>query len=226
MVRMEGLVNLEDSIFNAKKLSDEDILKIISKIIEERNEIQKLLSTEDTIKNPKKLSKLSKRLNELNEICSHAEQLKNNLNNLKELEKILKEDLSEADRKEYTALYEDYLLSAKEIAKELYKELLNKGYLEQEKEDEIDIEILKFIDYAGPEYAWRLSININISWEEARERLKNLMDKGFLERVPGNMLENYHREKNWTKHMNHTYYRITRKGRLYLRELRQKQDEH
>ncbi|MCL0077991.1 PCRF domain-containing protein, partial [Peptococcaceae bacterium] len=98
---MEGLVNLENSIFNAKKLSDEDILKIISKIIEERNEIQKLLPTEDAIKNPKKLSKLSKRLNELNEICSHAEQLKNNLNNLKELEKILKENLSEADRKEY-----------------------------------------------------------------------------------------------------------------------------
>ncbi len=46
------------------------------------------------------------------------------------------------------------------------------------------------------------------------------MAKGFLERVEGNMLDKYHRAKSWTKHMNHTYYRITREGRHYLRLLR------
>lgn len=91
---------------------------------------------------------------------------------------------------------------------------------EGEFEDETDLKILKFIDYAGPEYAWRLSINIGISWEESRRRLAILLEKGLLERVAGNMLGNYHREKNWTKHMNHTYYRISREGRLYLRRLR------
>lgn len=217
---MEYFTGLENSIFNAKKFSDQDIFKIIDKIINERNEIQKHLSLEHIINDYEKLSILSKKLNELNGICLLSERLKEILCSLKELETILKEDISENEIKEYTELYQEYLSSAKEIAKEIYEKLLINEYLENEAEDEIDIEILKFIDYAGPEYAWRLSININVSWEEVRERLKNLMDKEFLERVSGNMLENYHRAKSWTKHMNHTYYRITRKGRLYLRELR------
>jgi len=47
-----------------------------------------------------------------------------------------------------------------------------------------------------------------------------LLAKGFLERVEGNMPDKYHRAKSWTKHMNHTYYRIAREGRHYLRLLR------
>ncbi|AQS60565.1 hypothetical protein B0537_09095 [Desulforamulus ferrireducens] len=87
-------------------------------------------------------------------------------------------------------------------------------------EDDKDIEILQFIDYAGPEYAWRLGINVGLDVEESRKRLEKLLAKGLLERVPGNMLEGYHRQKDWVKHMNHTYYRITREGRHYLRKLR------
>nr|WP_274380927.1 DUF2250 domain-containing protein [Desulforadius tongensis] len=97
---------------------------------------------------------------------------------------------------------------------------MENGYLDEEFEDETDLEILKFIDYAGPEYAWRLGINIGIDVEESRQRLEKLLQKGLLEKVQGTMLEGYHREKDWVKHMNHTYYRISRQGRHYLRKLR------
>lgn len=55
--------------------------------------------------------------------------------------------------------------------------LIDNGYIDGEFEDETDLKILKFIDYAGPEYAWRLSINIGISWEETRWRLAELLKK-------------------------------------------------
>ncbi|HBX24416.1 MAG TPA: DUF2250 domain-containing protein [Desulfotomaculum sp.] len=102
----------------------------------------------------------------------------------------------------------------------MVKLLLERGCLEKEVEDQTDLEILKFIDYAGPEYAWRLGINVGLDVAEARRRLDVLLAKGFLERVEGNMLDKYHRAKSWTKHMNHTYYRVTREGRHYLRSLR------
>ncbi|WP_031513822.1 DUF2250 domain-containing protein [Desulfofalx alkaliphila] len=92
--------------------------------------------------------------------------------------------------------------------------------MDEEYEDETDIEILKFLDYAGAEYAWRLGINVNISRCESRERLEKLFKKGLIEKVQGIMLENYHWERDWMKHMNHTYYRISREGRLYLRKMR------
>lgn len=59
---------------------------------------------------------------------------------------------------------------------------------------------------------------------EARKRLEALLEKELLEKVQGTMLEGYHREKDWIKHMNHTYYRLSRKGKLFLRQLRREPD--
>jgi predicted transcriptional regulator len=123
----------------------------------------------------------------------------------------------------FKSLHGEYLELCGDLADQVYRWLLDKGHLKEEFEDETDLEILRFIEYAGPEYAWRLSINVNISWEEARERLDNLLNKGLLEKVQGTMLENYHRARDWTKHMNHTYYRLSREGKHYLRRLRNEQ---
>ncbi len=109
-------------------------------------------------------------------------------------------------------LYAEYSSSSGNLAGEVYRLLLENGRIDREKEDEKDLRILRFIEYAGPEYAWRLGINTGLDVGEARERLERLLEKGLLEKVQGTMLEGYHREKDWVKHMNHTYYRLSREG--------------
>lgn len=179
----------------------------------------------DSSTDPSKMKELAIQLHDLNQTCSMIEELQNELKNLEDVKEICNLQNFEPEDNEFEKLQAEYNDRCNRKADQLYRVLMEKGYLVEEVEDDIDLNILKFIEYAGPEYAWRLSINIGISMEEAREHLENLLWKGLVERVPGNMLDNYHREKDWTKHMNHTYYRITREGRLYLRKLRRELED-
>ncbi|MDO7789148.1 DUF2250 domain-containing protein [Desulforamulus aquiferis] len=212
------------NLFNAKYHSDSDLLAIIKGIIQERDGVERDLAGLEVINDPTRMSELAKRLHELNQLCYPLERFMDCLKEIKDLGEILQEELTEAELGQFTGLLEGQSEICLEMAGQVYQFLLDKGYLDEEKEDDTDLEILKFIDYAGPEYAWRLGINIGIKVEEARRRLSLLLEKGYLERVEGNMLDNYHRAKDWTKHMNHTYYRITREGRLYLRRLRRESE--
>ena len=203
------------SIFNGKYLSDAEIWRLIVKIFEERNQIHKLMANPKVSTDPDRLVKLAKQLHELEYICLLADQLSSEQENLVQLEEMLAD--SDGDEDELGELYQEYLELCQGKARQIYQLLLARGDLDVEVEDQTDLKILEFIGYAGPEYAWRLGINIGIDVAEARERLEALLAKGLLERVQGTMLDNYHRAKDWTKHMNHTYYRLSRKGRHYLR---------
>lgn len=209
------------SVFGARYYTDEEIWDQVRLLEKERDRVQADLARPDISINPEVMPELARQLHELNQLSLAAEALRDCLKELRVLEEMLEEEEhGEDDFVELERLHEEYLERSADKADRVVKMLLEWGCLEKEMEDETDLEILKFIDYAGPEYAWRLGINVGLDVAESRRRLELLLEKGFLERVEGNMLENYHRAKSWTKHMNHTYYRITRQGRHYLRRLR------
>lgn len=209
------------SVFDARYYTDREIWARVEELEKERDRVQADLARPDISTDPALMPELARQLHELNQFAAAARELRDCLHEARVLEAMLaEEEHGEEDLAELEGLREEYAALCADRADLVLQMLLDRGCLEKEVEDAVDLEILKFIDYAGPEYAWRLGINIGLDVAEARRRLELLLDKGFLERVEGNMLENYHRAKNWTKHMNHTYYRITREGRHYLRRLR------
>lgn len=208
------------SIFNAKYLDDKEIWTIISRITNEREETKLLLAQPENSTNPEKLPPLAKRLYELDGFLIHVDELNSYLKDVADLEEIINIEENEEELAQFNILYREYSNRVSQKAQYIYDVLLDDGYLEQEKEDQTDLKILNFLEYAGAEYAWRLGINVGIDVVESRERLDKLLDKGLIEKVQGTMLGGYHRERDWVKHMNHTYYRISRKGRHYLREIR------
>ena len=212
------------SIFNAKYISDEKIWLKLDAVVDERDSIHLLKSRYEISTDPVRTKELAIKLHELEPICQVIDSLKSYVSDLTELNEILSglDDVS-ADV-DFQILFEETTVSCNDLAQKLYNWLMEKGLLDEEIEDENDMKILKFLEYAGAEYAWRLGINIGIDVVEARERLEKLLNKGLLEKVQGTMLENYHRAKDWTKHMNHTYYRLSREGKLYLRQLRKDTD--
>lgn len=207
-------------LFNAKYFSDDEIWSIIDDITKEQEKIVKLLAKPEISTDPEKMPPLAKKLSELELLLTPVNELVDILNDIKELEEIIAAEDDEVEIIQLNILHQEYWEKATQKAHHVYHYLLKDGYLVGEKEDNTDLKILDFLDYAGAEYAWRLSINIGIDVVEARERLDRLWDKGLIERVQGTILAGYHRERDWVKHMNHTYYRISREGRLYLRELR------
>lgn len=209
------------SVFDAKYYSDAEVWLFINGIIDKYHELQKHMAQPEISTDPNIMPELAKQLNELGIFLTWVNELKDILQDVDEL----KELLAEEEQSDLEQLYTISLNQQHERARQIYLWLLDNGYLGDEIEDKLDLKILQFIDYAGPEYAWRLGINIGIDVQEARNRLQKLLEKGLLERVEGNMLGNYHREKSWTKHMNHTYYRISRQGKLYVRKLRREDDD-
>ena len=207
-------------LFPTKYLKDEDIWCIIQGIISERDDTENLLAQPEISTDPVRMPALAKKLHELNEKCLLFAELQKVAQDLSELTELMGLENSEAEQAQLAALWEETLQLAQAKAEPIYTLLMDMGLLEIEIEDEMDLKILNFIEYAGPEYAWRLGINVGLEVEEARRRLENLLAKGLLEKVQGTMLAGYHRQKDWVKHMNHTYYRITREGRHYLRKLR------
>lgn len=208
------------NVFRSKHLSDEEIFLRIEKILDERNRINDILTEINAVAHPKTFIELTKQLSELNKIYVFVEKLNALLLDLRELEEMQDEISPGKFDEELCLLHKEYTENVNDVTNQIYLFLLDKGYIDEEKEDKTDLDILRFIEYAGPEYAWRLGINIGIDVTEARERLERLMKKGLLEKVQGTMLEGYHREKDWIKHMNHTYYRLSREGKLFLRKIR------
>jgi len=206
-------------LFKCKYLSDAEIWSRIENITVERDQVSHALAEAGAESDLQAIAGLARRLSELNRLCFPVDKLKALLSDLYELEELLQQDITGEDA-DLQKLHEEYTDVCYGAAGGVYRLLLEDGYIDEEKEDETDLEILNFISYAGPEYAWRLGINIGIDVNEARERLERLIGKGLLEKVQGTMLEGYHREKDWVKHMNHTYYRLSREGELFLRNLR------
>ncbi|MBM7623182.1 DUF2250 domain-containing protein [Sporohalobacter salinus] len=208
------------SLFNSNYLNDEEIWKRINDITAKRRHIQNQLAKPEVSTDLDKMPQLSKRFHKLNRVYPLIVKLKDYLADLKEVKELLDTNNKASKKKnELQTLYQDYKRLCSKIADNLYQLLIDEGYLNEEIEDKIDIQILKYIEYMGPEYAAMLSTKMKLDIEKTRRRLDILLDKKLLERVQGTMLDNYHRKKDWTKHMNHTYYKLSRKGKLYLRNL-------
>ncbi len=165
------------------------------------------------------MTEKARQFSELEEIYLVHKKVQGLLHDLEELEGMAAGG-GDRDGEAIRLLCAEYKDKYAAAAGRLKSLLRDKGYLRGDVLDDTDLDILEFIAYAGPEYAWRLGINIGIGTEEARRRLALLLEKGLLEKVQGTMLEGYHREKSWVKHMNHTYYRLSRQGGLFLRQMR------
>ncbi|BBJ27482.1 DUF2250 domain-containing protein [Athalassotoga saccharophila] len=85
---------------------------------------------------------------------------------------------------------------------------------------EIEIKILKYHKLMGADYSKLISHRFGIKLCEAMAIHKKLFDLGFLEKVSGSIID-YHtniKRLKTIKHRNHTYYVLSRKGELCLRE--------
>jgi len=83
----------------------------------------------------------------------------------------------------------------------------------------IDFAILKHHLDFDIDYSLKVAAVLHIDKQETFERHKKLTASGLLERVPAVMVR-YRKNtaaNKWIKHRNHTYYRLTDKGRLYLK---------
>jgi hypothetical protein len=84
--------------------------------------------------------------------------------------------------------------------------------------DGIDFRILEHHQVMGVDYAWAVAEKLSLEPQLVFERHKKLRDLKLLERVQKVMIQ-YRKnivDHKWTKHRNHTYYRITPKGEKYL----------
>ncbi len=83
--------------------------------------------------------------------------------------------------------------------------------------DDTDWRILKDMYALAPDCAKFLARRLRLDLGDAMLRLRRLENLGFLERIEGRFLKKKGLRR--PKHMNHTYYELTRPARLYLRKL-------
>jgi predicted transcriptional regulator len=91
---------------------------------------------------------------------------------------------------------------------------MSKIELPWEKLEKRDWEILKDLYQDGADCAKFISRRFKWDLKETMERLKKLESMGFLKRVEGRFAT----IRGKFKHMNHTYYEVTREVKLYFRK--------
>ena len=83
---------------------------------------------------------------------------------------------------------------------------------------EIELKILYYVHRSGPAFIKKLAARLNENLQTIRNSIEYLQNMGYLERVSGTLVEYRINKRNKvTKHRNHTYYDLTRKGRLFMR---------
>lgn len=84
---------------------------------------------------------------------------------------------------------------------------------------EPELKVLYYIFHSGPAFIKKLAARLNEENEILRNSVKNLQRLGYLERVTKTLVDYRLDKRNKvTKHRNHTYYDLTRKGRLFIRQ--------
>jgi len=82
----------------------------------------------------------------------------------------------------------------------------------------LETKILYYIHHSGPAFVKKLSARLNENPHTVRSSVERLQSTSYLERVSGTLVEYRLNKRNKvTKHRNHTYYDLTRKGRLFMR---------
>jgi predicted transcriptional regulator len=84
---------------------------------------------------------------------------------------------------------------------------------------EPELKVMYYIFRSGPAFIKKLSTRLNEGNEILRNSVKTLQRLGYLERVTKTLVDYRLDKRNKvTKHRNHTYYDLTRKGRLFMRQ--------
>lgn len=88
---------------------------------------------------------------------------------------------------------------------------------------DIELKIIYYIYHSGPVFTKKLTARLHENIQIVNESIKNLQHIGYLERVTGTLIDyRINRRNKVTKHRNHTYYDLTRKGRLFMRQFKGK----
>lgn len=75
-----------------------------------------------------------------------------------------------------------------------------------------------YVFHSGPVFIKKLATRLNEDIQTVQKNIETLQHKGYLERVTGTLVDyRINRRNKVTKHRNHTYYDLTRKGRLFMR---------
>mgnify|MGYP001820101211 CR=1 FL=1 len=88
-----------------------------------------------------------------------------------------------------------------------------------ERMHENEMKIVCYIYRAGPAFTAKLASRLNQEMQTIKRNIRNLLKEGYIERVSGTMVGYSLEKRNRViKHRNHTYYDLTRKGRLLIRQ--------
>lgn len=91
--------------------------------------------------------------------------------------------------------------------------------------NDLELKILYYIHHSGPSFIKKLAARLNDDIQTIRKSVMNLQRTRYLERVTRTMVEyRIDRRNKVTKHRNHTYYDLTRKGKLFMRNFHGKVD--
>ncbi|MBS3812634.1 DUF2250 domain-containing protein [Candidatus Bipolaricaulota bacterium] len=202
--------------FDSRYLDDEEIWSRVNELCDKKEKVELQLVRAETRGETNQITRLSKRLDELKKISA----LKGGLATAERDLKAAKELREEENDPDVEQLLREIRGRRDGLSEKLLSLLLDGGYVDEEKDDPLEAKILKYIDSLGPEYALKLGESLHVDVSEVRELIDSLMKKGLLKRVEGTTLESYHRQEGWDKHMNHTYYELTREGDHFLRESR------
>ena len=87
--------------------------------------------------------------------------------------------------------------------------------------EDIELKILFYLYHSGEAFTKKLASRLNADIGAIKTSIAKLLNEGYLERVAGTLV-NYRidRKNKVTKHRNHTYYALTRKGKLLMRNFR------
>jgi predicted transcriptional regulator len=87
---------------------------------------------------------------------------------------------------------------------------------------EVKLKVLYYIHHSGPAFTKKLTARLNENLQTIRSSVEHLQNTGYLERVSNKLVEYRINKRNKvTKHRNHTYYDLSRKGRLFMRHFQE-----
>ena len=90
---------------------------------------------------------------------------------------------------------------------------------------DLELKILYYIHHSGPSFIKKLAARLNKDIQTMRKSVMTLQRLGYMERVTRTLVEyRIDRRNKVTKHRNHTYYDLTRKGKLFMRSFHGKVD--
>ncbi|MGC8558636.1 MAG: DUF2250 domain-containing protein [Nitrososphaeria archaeon] len=89
---------------------------------------------------------------------------------------------------------------------------------------EEEMVVLEHLKLAGIDYGKSIAISTGMDLQQVVAILESLENSGYIERVQGDSIKRNNAKFKLSKevHKHHLYYRLTRKGKIFLREHRKR----